>query len=407
MVGIKCVDRSYWLVDTLHFPAFVTGGAEIRASHGQVERRMTTTRTILTRMPSRVGQPTPLLRTMLLGCVIGAAALAGTTLIAHAAAGQPVSGQIGLQDSVTQVMDQIRWFHNSWVNPIIIAITIFVMGLMAYAMWRFSEKSNPVPSKLTHHTGLEVAWTVIPIFILIMIAVPSFKLLFKEYEFPKPDLTIKATGNAWFWDYEYPDNDKIKVTANMISDEELLEAKLGKDGYAKQFGALTGVQLTKALYQESKPLWLNPPEKYAGGRLIRQLSVDNEIAVPVNKVVHVLITSNDVIHSWTVPSFGSKTQAVPGRVTATWFQAYKEGVYYGQCSVLCGRNHSSMPIAVRVVSDQAFANWVAAVKARDMKKARGILLAATEGIEPRSFAELTTGLQTDGLTPSDVSETLK
>ena len=183
----------------------------------------------------------------------------------------------------------------------------------------------------------------------------------------------------------------------MISDEDLLEAKLGKDAYSKQFGALAGTALTKALYQESKPLWLAPPDKYAGAPLIRQLSVDNEIAVPVNKVVHVLITSNDVIHSWTVPSFGSKMQAVPGRITATWFQATKEGVYYGQCSVLCGRNHSSMPIAVRVVSDQAFANWVAAVKGRDLKKARGILQAATQGIEPRTFAELTNGLLADGL----------
>ena len=321
-------------------------------------------------------------------CGAAIAALVATTVMVHATAGQPVNGQMGFQDAVTPVMEDIRWFHNVLVNPIIIVITLFVMGLLAYVMWRFSEKNNSTPSRLTHHTGLEVAWTVMPILILVMIAIPSFKLLFKEYEFPKPDLTIKAVGNAWFWDYEYPDNDKIKITSNMISDEDLLEAKLGRDAYSKQFGALSGTALTKAIYQEAKPLWLAPPEKYAGGKLVRQLSVDNEIAVPVNKVVHVLITSNDVIHSWTVPSFGSKMQAVPGRVTATWFQATKEGVYYGQCSVLCGRNHSAMPIAVRVVSDQAFANWVAAVKARDMKKARGILLAATEGTEARTFAEL-------------------
>lgn len=349
-----------------------------------------------TRIDSAAGRLQPKFGALMLGVAIGATALACSTLAVYAAAGQPVSGQLGLQDAATPVMEYIRWFHNSWVNPMIIAITVFVMALLAYVMWRFSEKNNPVPSKLTHHTGLEVAWTVLPIMILVAIAIPSFKLLFEEYRYPKPDLTIKATGNAWFWDYEYPDNDKIKLTANMISDEDLLEAKLGRDGYAKQFGALSGTQLTKALYQEAKPLWLAPPEKYAGGRLVRQLSVDNEIAVPVNKVVHVLITSNDVIHSWTVPSFGSKVQAVPGRITATWFQATKEGVYYGQCSVLCGRNHSAMPIAVRVVNDQAFANWVAAVKARDMKKARGILLAATEGIEPRSFAELTGDAQIEG-----------
>lgn len=333
-----------------------------------------------------------------------AAALAGMTLAAYAAAGQPSPGQIGFQDAVTPVMEDIRWFHNALVNPLIIAITLFVMALLGYVMWRFSEKNNSTPSRLTHHTGLEVAWTVLPILILVMIAIPSFKLLFKEYEFPKPDLTIKATGNAWFWDYEYPDNDKIKITSNMISDEDLLEAKLGKAAYSQQFGALTGTALTKALYQESKPLWLNPPEKFAGSRLVRQLSVDNEIAVPLNKVVHVLITSNDVIHSWTVPSFGSKMQAVPGRVTATWFQATKEGVYYGQCSVLCGRNHSAMPIAVRVVNDQAFANWVAAVKARDMKKARGILLAATEGKDIRTFAELPGSLAGDGLQAAALPE---
>jgi cytochrome c oxidase subunit II len=329
------------------------------------------------------------------GAAAAVAGLVTLSVVAHAAAGQPTAGQMGLQDGVTPIMNQIRWFHDVLVNPIIIAISVFVMALLLYVMWAFSEKKNPVPSKLTHHTGLEVAWTVIPIFILIAIAVPSFKMLFFQYSFPKPDITIKAIGNAWFWDYEYPDNDKIKVTSNMITDEELLEASLGKDGYATKYGKLTGTDLTKAVYLDSKPLWLAPPDKYAGTRLVRQLSVDNEIAVPVNKVVHILITSNDVIHSWAVPSFGSKMQAVPGRITATWFQATKEGIYYGQCSVLCGKNHSAMPIAVRVVSDQAFANWVAAVKARDMKKARGILLAATEGLETRSVAELTNGLVVD------------
>lgn len=322
----------------------------------------------------------------------GAFGLLSASSLAFAADGHPVDRQIGLQDGVTPVMDQIRWFHNSWVNPIIIVIALFVLALMLYVIMRFNARANPTPSRVTHHTGLEIVWTVVPIFILVLIAIPSFKLLYKQYEYPKPDLTIKAIGNAWFWEYEYPDNDKIKLTSNMISDEDLLEAKLGKDGFAKQFGALSGTALTKAIYQEAKPLWLNPPEKYAG-KLVRQLSVDNEIAVPVNKVVHVLITSNDVIHAWTIPSFGSKQDAVPGRVTATWFQATKEGVYYGQCSVLCGRNHSAMPIAVRVVNDAAFANWVAAVKARDLKKARGILQAATEGAEVRSFAELTGGLQ--------------
>ncbi len=332
------------------------------------------------------------MRSRIQGLVLAGLGLLPAAAPAFAEAGHPVDRQYYLQDGVTPVMEQIRWFHNSLVNPLIIVIALFVLALMVYVMVRFNARSNPTPSRVTHNTTLEVVWTVAPILILVAMAIPSFKLLYKEYEFPKPDLTIKAVGNAWFWEYEYPDNDKIKVTSNIISDEDLLEAKLGKDAYSKQFGALTGTALTKALYQEAKPLWLDPPEKYSG-KLVRQLSVDNEIAVPVNKVVHVLITSNDVIHSWTVPSFGSKMQAVPGRITATWFQATKEGVYYGQCSVLCGRNHSSMPIAVRVVNDAAFANWVAAVKARDLKKARGILQAATEGAEVRSFADLTNGMQ--------------
>lgn len=325
------------------------------------------------------------------------AGLLVSTAMAHAAAGQPVTGELGLQDGATPIMEEIRWFHNSWVNPIIVTISLFVMALLAYVMFAFNEKSHPVPSKLTHHTWLEVIWTTGPIIILLFIAIPSFKLLFAEYEFPKPDLRIKATGNAWFWDYQYPDNGNIKVASNMVTDEELLEASLGKATFDSKYGPLEGTQLTKALYNDAKPLWQSPPDKYAGARLVRQLSVDNDIAVPVNKVVHLLITSNDVIHSWTVPSFGSKQQAVPGRITATWFKATKEGVYYGQCSVLCGRNHSSMPIAVRVVSDAVFADWVAAVKARDMKKARGVLQAATENTTPKTFAELPGRLEADGL----------
>ena len=356
----------------------------------------------ITQRPEVGTRRRPQWQNLILAGALCAATLAVSTAVAHAGLGQPTNGQIGLQDPATPVMEEIIRFHNNRVNPIIIAITLFVMALLGYVMWRFSEKNNPMPSKLTHHTGLEVAWTVVPIVVLLAIALPSFRLLFYEYSFPKPDLTIKATANAWFWDYQYPDNGNIKITSNMIGDEDLLTASLGADAYAKKYGALDGTNLTKALYLDSKPLWAKPPEKFAGGQLVRQLSVDNEIAVPLNKVVHLLITSNDVIHSWTIPSFGSKQQAVPGRVTATWFQATKEGVFYGQCSVLCGRNHSSMPIAVRVVKDDVFAAWVAAVKARDLKKARGLLLAATAGIEPRTFAELPGSLVADGLTAGAV-----
>ena len=304
----------------------------------------------------------------------------GSASFAQSVAGQPTSGQLGFQGSVTPVMDDITWMHNVLVNPIIIAITAFVMLLLAICIFRFSEKRNPVPSKVTHNTFLEVAWTVIPIFILLVIAIPSFKLLFLQYSFPKPDITIKAIGNAWYWEHEYLDEKGVKVTSNMIKDEDLLKQKLGADEFAKKYTGLSEIGKLKAMYVDAQPLWRET-------RQVRQLSVNNEIAIPVNKTVHLLITSNDVIHSWTIPSFGSKMQAVPGRITATWFKPTKEGLYFGQCSVLCGKDHSGMPIAVRVVNEKAYAEWLVAAKARDWRKARTILQAATDGINQPVFAD--------------------
>lgn len=250
--------------------------------------------------------------------------------------GQPSPGQLGLQEPVTQVAVAINWFHD-FVNIIIIAITIFVMLLMLWVIFRYNEKSNPTPSRFTHNTTVEVLWTVVPVLILVVIAIPSFKLLFLQYDYPKPDLTIKATGYQWYWSHEYPDQGGMKFDTVMLQDKEREDRiKRGIDAP-------------------------------------RLLAVDNEVVVPVNKVVHVLVTASDVIHNWTIPSFGSKVDAVPGRVTATWFKATKEGVFYGQCSELCGKDHAFMPIAVRVVKDEVFNNWVAAVKARDRKKARDII----------------------------------
>ena len=315
-------------------------------------------------------------------------AVAGaTTIIAAAAAtgnawaglGQPSPNQIGLQDSATPVMDSIIAFHDG-VTFIIIAIAVFVGALMAYAMWRFSATNNPTPSKNTHNTMLEVAWTVVPILILLGIAVPSFKLLYLEYSYPKPDLTIKATGNAWFWEHEYPDNGGIKVTSNMVTDEDVVQDEIGKAEFSKRYGKLDGMDRIKQIQDAAGPLW-------AKSHQLRQLSVDNEIAVPVNKVVNLLVTSNDVIHGWTIPSFGSKAQAVPGRITTTWFKPTKVGVFYGQCSVLCGKSHSGMPIAIRVVPEPAFNEWLAAAKAKDWKKAKGILVAATDGADQPKYAE--------------------
>lgn len=267
-------------------------------------------------------------------------------------------------------MVEIHNFYDM-VNYIIIAITVFVLSLMAVALLRFNRRSNPTPSTTTHNTLIEVVWTVLPIVILVFIGIFSFKLLFLQYEYPKPDLTIKATGNAWFWEHSYEDYGGVSVTSNMLTDADILKAKIGDDKFDERFGNLEGTALSKALYEAARPIW-------AERKLSRMLAVDNEIAVPVNAVVHMLVTSNDVIHGWTIPAFGSKMQAVPGRVSATWFKATKTGIYYGQCSVLCGLKHSAMPIAIRVVEHGVFDKWIAAVKADNLEDARKILAATVE-----------------------------
>jgi cytochrome c oxidase subunit 2 len=269
-------------------------------------------------------------------------AVSGTALLAAQAAaslGQPSPGQITFQDAVTPIAEQIHLLHD-FVNVIIFAITAFVLALLLWVMWRFSEKRNPVPTRTTHNTVVEVLWTVIPVLILVVIAVPSFRLLYAQYTYPPPDLTIKAVGHAWNWTHEYPDQ-KFSVDSVMLQDDE-----------------------REAAIKSGMP----------ADQVPRNLAVNNEVWVPVNKVVHVLVTSTDVIHSWTIPSFGSKVDAVPGRVTATWFQATREGIYFGQCSELCGKDHAFMPIAIRAVKDQAFNEWAGASKARDRKKVREIVL---------------------------------
>ncbi len=285
---------------------------------------------------------------------------------ALAGLGQPSPGQMGLQLPATPVMEHISSLYDV-VNLVIIVITAFVLILMLYVMFRFSEKNNPTPSRTTHNTALEVAWTIIPILILVGISIPSFRLLFEQYSFPKPDITIKATGNAWFWEHEYLDQ-KVMITSNVVSDEDVLKAKLGEKPFNEKYKDLEGVARNKALYADSAPVW-------AERKQLRRLTVDQEIAIPVNKTVHLLVTANDVIHSWTIPSFGAKMQAVPGRTSATWFKPEKTGVYYGQCSVLCGKYHSAMPITVRVVEQPVYDAWMAALQAKDKKKAAEILKA--------------------------------
>jgi cytochrome c oxidase subunit 2 len=256
---------------------------------------------------------------VLAAALVAATLLAGGT--AFAGMGQPSPWQMGLQQSAAPTMDDIIWFHNI-VLWIVIVITLFVLALLLYIMVKFNAKANPTPSKTTHNTLLEVAWTVIPVLILVVIAIPSFRILFYQLNIPPADLTIKATGNQWNWTYNYPD-EKIEFTSIMLNDADR----------AKQ-----------------NPV---PP---------RLLAVDNAIYVPVNKVVRVQVIGSDVIHAFAVPSFGIKIDAIPGRLNETWFKATREGVYYGQCSELCGKDHAFMPIEVRVVSDQAYATWLADAK---------------------------------------------
>ena len=278
----------------------------------------------------------------LLGALVwaGLAGLAAVALnVAPASAevfGQSVDGQLGLQNAVTPVAHSIHDFYNL-VTAIIIVITLFVLALLVYVMYRFSESRNPTPSRVTHNTLIEVLWTVLPIIILVIIAVPSFKLLNLQYAYPKADLTIKATGYQWYWSHQYPDQGGFSFDSYMLDDEDRNE-----------------------LIEKG----IDAP---------RNLAVDNEVVVPVNKVVHVLVTAEDVLHNWTIPAFGSKTDAVPGRLTATWFKAEREGVFYGQCSELCGINHAFMPIAVRVVSEETFNKWVEARKADDEDAANAII----------------------------------
>jgi cytochrome c oxidase subunit II len=249
----------------------------------------------------------------LLGLAVAGVALAASGT-AFAELGQPAPWEYKLQESATQVMDDITWFHN-WLLVTITIITLFVLALLVIVVVKFNAKANPVPSRTTHNTLIEVAWTLIPVLILVAIAIPSFKLLFLQLDIPKADLTIKATGKQWYWSYAYPDNGKF------------------------EFDSL--------LAQDKKP---------------RLLGVDNEMVVPVNKVVRIQTTGADVIHSFAVPAFGIKIDAIPGRLNETWFKATKLGMFYGQCSELCGKDHAFMPIAVRVVNDQEFAAWVEGAK---------------------------------------------
>jgi len=287
-----------------------------------------------------------LLKRMRALCAVLASAVGvlGFALAGSALAGQPEDWRLGFQPSVTPLGDEIHSFHDLLLI-IITVITLFVMALLAWVMIRYREKRNPVPSKTTHNTVVEVLWTVVPILILALIAIPSFRLLYKVDRAPadqacldqrkkdrtvkcepKVDLTIKAKGLQWYWAYEYPDNGNFQFESRLIC----RTAKECADK-AKDFG---------------------------GKVPLRLLDVDNQVVVPVGATVRVIVIGMDVIHAWTVPAFGAKVDANPGRANEVWFRAMKEGTYYGQCSELCGADHAFMPIAVKVVSADAFKAWL-------------------------------------------------
>ncbi|MET0547090.1 MAG: cytochrome c oxidase subunit II [Caulobacterales bacterium] len=254
--------------------------------------------------------------------VIGAGIPAGGAALAEGLPiqGMPHDGGLGFTPAASPVMRDIVAFHDKLLLPIITAVTIVVLLLLLWVMIRYNSAANKEPRKFTHNTLVEIIWTVIPVAILVVIAVPSFKLLYKEDVLPKIDMTIKATGNQWYWSYEYPDNDGISFDSNLVKEADLKPGQM------------------------------------------RLLSVDNPLYVPINKNIRVIVTATDVIHAFTVPAFGFKIDAVPGRLNEVWFKAEKPGIYFGQCSELCGKDHAFMPIEVHAMAQEDFDAWVASKK---------------------------------------------
>src|ERR1700756_1541611 len=246
--------------------------------------------------------------------VIGVVALATI-----AGAAEPKPWQLGFQPPATPVKDRLSAFHDELLI-IITLITIFVLGLLVYVMWRFNQQRNPVPSRTSHNTVIEMLWTVVPVLILIIIAIPSFKLMYYMDRVPNPEMTIKVTGHQWYWSYEYPDQGGLTFDSNIIPEKEL-----------------------------------KPDQK-------RLLDVDNPLVVPADTVIRVLVTGTDVIHSWFIPSFGVQEYAIVGRLNESWMKVEHEGTYYGQCNQICGVNHAFMPIKIEAVSKDSFQRWLVDAK---------------------------------------------
>jgi cytochrome c oxidase subunit 2 len=268
-----------------------------------------------------------------------AIALSAAASIQAAQAGQPVPWGLGLQPGASPIKHEIAWFHDGLLLPVITVITLFVLALLLYTMSRFSAAKNPTPSRTTHNTTIEVLWTVIPIVILVVIAIPSFRLLYKQDRAVNPDMTIKVTGRQWYWQYEYPDHGTFVIDSRIMRD---------KDG------------------------------KPAGEP--RLLEVDNRLVVPVGATIRTLVAGADVMHSFFVPSLAVQIYSVPGRLNETWFQVEKEGIYYGQCNQICGTDHAFMPIAIEAVSKAKFQQWLEEAKKKfaDSSGTRPVAIASAE-----------------------------
>ncbi len=287
-----------------------------------------------------------------------AAGIAGISPV-QAAENHGVPWQMGLLESASESMEYIHWFHNGILMPVITVITLFVLALLIYVMVKFNAKANPVPSKTTHNTTVEVLWTVIPIIILVVIAIPSFRLLYLQRNIPAADMTIKAIGNpSWNWTYEYPD------------------LGLNEDGTAK-------ASFTAYLKDEAKDM---ATAKAANVPYL--LATDVPVVVPVGKTVKMIITSDPdgIIHAWTIPNFGMKIDAIPGRLNEDWFHATREGVFYGQCSELCGKDHAYMPIELHVVSQDKYDAWSKSLLETGDSVAAAKLLASLEA-EQKKLAQ--------------------
>ena len=246
-----------------------------------------------------------------------AAVFASVLGVQNAVAAEPKKWQLGFQEAVTPTMEKIDSFHD-FVNILSIIIALFVMVLLLIVIFRFNEKSNPTPTTTTHNLPLEIAWTVIPILILVAMAVPSLKLMYFADRVDDPDMTLKIIGHQWYWTYEYPDHGNFTFDANIVTEEDI-----AKDSSLK-----------------------------------RNMDTDERVVLPVGKKIQLLMTADDVLHNWGIPAFGIKLDTVPGRLNETWVQINKPGVYYGFCSELCGVNHAYMPITVEAVSPAAFEKWV-------------------------------------------------